>query len=50
LDVRIKGGGFDGFGDHVGDGINGVLGQQFVRRGREEVKEFGIIVISVHNN
>jgi hypothetical protein len=50
LDVRIDGGIFDGFGDHVGDGIDRVFGQRFVSRGREEVKQFGFIVGSVHNN
>jgi hypothetical protein len=50
LDVRIKGGRFDGFGDQDGVGINSVFGKRFIGRGREKVKKFRFIVEGVHDN
>jgi len=44
LEVRIKGGRFDGFGDQVGNGANRDFSEGFVRGRRNKVKEFSFII------
>jgi hypothetical protein len=37
LDVRIKRGRFNGFGDYVGNVVNRVFGRRFISGGRKEI-------------
>jgi len=50
LSVRIQGGRFDDFDNHITYGINGVFSERFTREIRKNFLEFGFIVKGIHNH
>jgi hypothetical protein len=50
LSVGVQGRGFYGFGDEASNVVQRVFAERFVGGRRKEVKEFGFVVSSIHNN